>query len=56
MLQHLNDSGRIYLTQTRVRGTYAIRFSIGQTETAERHVRAAWDLVRAEAHKLAAET
>jgi aromatic-L-amino-acid decarboxylase len=33
LLHALNDSGRLYLTQTRVRGSYVIRVAIGQRTT-----------------------
>ncbi len=46
LLQKLNDSGELYLTQNRVRGRYAIRFSIGQTGTQKAHVEAAWAKIR----------
>ena len=46
LLDTLNDSGELYLTQTLVRGSYAIRFSIGQTQTDRRHVEAAWGKIR----------
>lgn len=52
LLHGLNDSGRVYLTQTRVRGRYAIRFNIGQTATERRHVEAAWSLIRETARQL----
>jgi aromatic-L-amino-acid decarboxylase len=42
LLEALNDSGELYLTQNRVRGAFSIRFSIGQTATELRHVEAAW--------------
>jgi len=42
LIMRLNDSGKLYLTQTRVNGKYAIRFNIGQTWTERRHVEAAW--------------
>jgi aromatic-L-amino-acid decarboxylase len=45
LLHALNDSGELYLTQNRVRGRYAIRFSIGQTNTQARHVDAAWEKI-----------
>lgn len=46
LVECLNDSGRLYLTPTRVRGTQAIRFNIGQTYTERRHVEAAWEFIR----------
>ena len=52
LLRMLNDSGRVYLTQTRVRGAYAIRFCVGQTATERRHVEAAWAFIRETARGL----
>ena len=46
LLAALNDSGRLYLTQTRVGGAYVIRFCVGQTTTERRHVEAAGDAIR----------
>lgn len=42
LLHTLNDNGRLYLTQTKTRGRYVIRFNIGQTYTTRAHVDAAW--------------
>jgi aromatic-L-amino-acid decarboxylase len=49
LLGRLNASGALYLTHTRLGGRYTLRLSIGQTDTEERHVRAAWERIRAEA-------
>lgn len=46
LLTRLNDSGRLYLTQNRVRGRYAIRFSVGARTTTRHHVMAAWQVIR----------
>ena len=46
LVKRINDDGRIYLTQTRVRSHYVIRFSIGQTTTEHRHVEEGWAAVR----------
>lgn len=51
LLQRLNDTGRVYFTQTRVAGRYVIRFQVGQTNTEARHVEAALDLIREMARK-----
>jgi aromatic-L-amino-acid/L-tryptophan decarboxylase len=53
LLHALNDSGRVYLTQTRTRGRYVIRFAIGQRTTTRRHVQAAWDWIKETARDLA---
>ena len=52
LLHALNDSGRVYLTQNRVRGRYVIRFAIGQLYTTRGHVERAWDLIRTSARAL----
>jgi len=54
LLEALNDSGELYLTQNRVRGAYTIRLSIGQTSTERRHVEAAWTRIRDTARALRA--
>ena len=46
LLHRLNDDGSTYFTQNRVRGVYAIRWAIGQTNTERRHVEAAWKLIQ----------
>ena len=56
LLRRLNDTGRLYLTHTRIRGRYALRMAIGQTQTRERHVKAAWQTIQEEAAALGAET
>jgi aromatic-L-amino-acid decarboxylase len=42
LMERINDSGAAYLTHTRLGGRYAIRVSIGQTNTEARHVDALW--------------
>ena len=46
LLTAVNDSGRAYLSHTRVRDRYALRLAIGATLTERRHVQAVWDLLR----------
>jgi aromatic-L-amino-acid/L-tryptophan decarboxylase len=52
LVEALNDSGALYLTQNRVRGAYAIRLVIGQTRTERRHVEAAWKKIAETARAL----
>ena len=54
LLHALNDDGRLYLTQTRVRGHYVIRFAIGQLYTTREHVQHAWAVITATARALSA--
>ena len=46
LLNRLNNSGRVYFTQNRVRGKFTIRWSIGQTNTQRKHVENAWSLIK----------
>ena len=46
LMDRLNATGRLYLTHTRLGGRLTLRLCVGQTCTEERHVRAAWDLIR----------
>ncbi len=43
ILDEVNDSGKAFLTHTRLDGRYALRMVVGQTTTELRHVRAAWE-------------
>ncbi|MDH6234721.1 aromatic-L-amino-acid decarboxylase [Mesorhizobium soli] len=45
LLNAINDDGRIYLTQTRVDGRFAIRFQAGQFEATEQDVRDAFAVI-----------
>jgi aromatic-L-amino-acid decarboxylase len=49
LMDRLNSSGDLYLTHTRLNEKMALRFCVGQTNTQERHVRAAWERIRNEA-------
>jgi hypothetical protein len=46
LIERANDSGRALFTRTVLDGRVALRFSIGGRTTAERHVRAGWELLR----------
>lgn len=45
LVNAINDDGRIYLTQTRVDGRFAIRFQVGQFETEEQDVADAFAVI-----------
>jgi aromatic-L-amino-acid decarboxylase len=42
----VNAGGRIFISHTKLGGRIALRFAIGNLRTEERHVRAAWELLR----------
>jgi aromatic-L-amino-acid decarboxylase len=46
VLEKVNATREVYLSHTRVRGSYALRIAIGNIHTTEAHVRRAFDLVR----------
>lgn len=46
LLQTLNDSGKIYLTQNRIDGKFVIRFQVGGQMTETHHVEQAWELIQ----------
>ncbi|XP_071722023.1 tryptophan decarboxylase TDC2-like [Rutidosis leptorrhynchoides] len=46
LLDLVNSSGRVYMTHTKVSGLYMLRFAVGATFTEERHVVAAWKLIK----------
>lgn len=46
LLQQLNDSGRIFLSHTKINGKYTLRFVPGNLHLSEAHVRQAWEIIR----------
>jgi len=46
LLEELNRSGRVFLTHTRLNGRFAIRFVSSGTSVTQRHIDAAWNLIR----------
>ncbi|MEM0945599.1 MAG: aminotransferase class I/II-fold pyridoxal phosphate-dependent enzyme, partial [Pseudomonadota bacterium] len=52
LVEAINEDGRIYLTPTQHQGRQAIRFTVGQWDTEEADVLAAWDIIREIARNL----
>jgi aromatic-L-amino-acid decarboxylase len=52
LLVDLNRTGKLYLTHTKLNGIYCLRFVVGQTDTQERHVNQAWNLIHELAEKI----
>jgi aromatic-L-amino-acid/L-tryptophan decarboxylase len=52
LLEHLNRSGDLYLTHTRLNDRLTLRFCVGQTNTEARHVERAWKRIQQEAEEL----
>jgi aromatic-L-amino-acid decarboxylase len=53
LIDAVNETGKIYLTHTSLRGKYVLRLVVGQRTTREHHVRAAWELILAKATEIA---
>ncbi len=45
ILQRVNASGEIFITQTKLDGRYVLRLAIGNARTTEEHVRRAWEVL-----------
>jgi len=52
LMDRVNNAGKMYLTHTRLAGKFTLRLAIGQTATAEQHVKQAWDNLNQEMSKL----
>ena len=48
LLARLNQSGKMYLSHTKLKGKYTLRMVIGQTNVQQRHVEQAWQLIQSE--------
>lgn len=46
LMHQLNESGKIYITHTKVRGLITLRMVVAQTNVDERHVEQAWELIK----------
>ncbi len=55
LLDRLNQSGKLYLTHTKLGGRMTLRLCVGQTHTERRHVEQAWELIRRTAEKQSAQ-
>ncbi|HVP90191.1 MAG TPA: pyridoxal-dependent decarboxylase [Terriglobales bacterium] len=52
LLERTNAAGPIFLTHTSLKGKFTVRLVVGQRTTEERHVRQAWEIIRAAAARL----
>ncbi len=51
ILEQVNSTGKVYLTHTKLKEKFAIRMSIGQTNTEMKHIEKAWSLLRRKANE-----
>ncbi len=52
LLYKINESGKIYLTHTKVNGHYTLRLVIGQTIVSKKHISNAWKLIQSKAAEI----
>jgi aromatic-L-amino-acid decarboxylase len=45
IIDAVNQTGEVFLSHTRLKGTLALRIAIGHLQTTETHVRRAWELI-----------
>jgi aromatic-L-amino-acid decarboxylase len=55
LLLRLNNSGKLYLSHTKLNGKYTLRFCVAQMRTELRHVESAWNTICTEAAQLLSE-
>jgi aromatic-L-amino-acid decarboxylase len=53
LLADIHSSGKLFLSQTILRGQFVLRFAIGNHQTTEQDIRESWQLIRQCAAKLA---
>ncbi|NGP76286.1 aminotransferase class I/II-fold pyridoxal phosphate-dependent enzyme [Balneolaceae bacterium YR4-1] len=52
LLEHINDSGKLFITHTKLNGRFTLRMVIGNTNVEQRHVDEAWSLIKEKSSKL----
>jgi aromatic-L-amino-acid decarboxylase len=55
LLKSINQSGKAYLSHTRLNGNFVLRMVVAQTRVELRHVEAAWKLIRQKASQIVIE-
>ena len=53
LINRLNQTGEVFLSQTRLRGRFALRVAIGNLKTTDAHVQRVWDLLKKHAKTIA---
>ncbi|MGM0943940.1 MAG: pyridoxal phosphate-dependent decarboxylase family protein [Bacteroidota bacterium] len=54
-MNRVNHTGKVFFSHTKLNDSYVIRWVIGQTDVQEKHIVAAWSLLKEEKQKLLAE-
>ena len=46
LLQRINETGKLFISHTKLNGKFVLRLSVSGIRTEERHVREAWELIQ----------
>lgn len=52
LLENINQTGKMYLTHTKLRNIYTLRMVFGQNHVQQKHLEQAWEIIVREAEKL----
>ena len=52
LMDELNSAGKMFVTHTKLKGRFALRLCIGQTNTTLDHVQKAWERIQAAVTRL----
>jgi aromatic-L-amino-acid/L-tryptophan decarboxylase len=52
ILESVNATGEMFISHTRLDGSYALRLAIGNLHTTESHVKRAWEVLQEQAYRL----
>jgi len=52
LLNQIQESGKLFLTHTKLNGKYTIRIVLGNTNLEKRHVKKSWQFIQEKAHQL----
>lgn len=52
LMDEVNATGKIFLSHTKIRGKFAIRYVVSSLRTEARHVREAWDVLKSKVEEL----
>ncbi len=45
LMDRVNKTGKLYISHTKLKGKYVLRFAIGNFRTTEEHIKDAWNLI-----------
>ncbi|MFC1556173.1 pyridoxal phosphate-dependent decarboxylase family protein [candidate division KSB1 bacterium] len=46
LMDRVNSTGKIYISHTKLKGKYSLRFAVGNIRTTEDHIRNAWEIIQ----------